>query len=52
MGALKLLIKELLKKCKPRNTSGSLSQRNKTGNYYRKKKRKRMDHNDLREIGR
>ena len=35
MGALKLLIKELLKKCKPRNTSGSLSQRNKTGNYYR-----------------
>ena len=37
MGALKLLIKELLKKCKPWNTSGSLSQRNKTGNYYRKK---------------
>ena len=35
MGAPKLLMKELLKKCKPWNTSGSLSQRNKTGNYYR-----------------
>ena len=35
MGALKILMKELLEKCKPQNTSGSLSQRNKTGNYYR-----------------
>ena len=35
MGALKILMKELLKKCKPQNTSGSLSQRNKTGNYCR-----------------
>ena len=52
MGALKILMKELLEKCKPQNTSGSLSQRNKTGNYYRGKKKKRMDRNDLREIGR
>ena len=29
MGAPKLLMIELLKKCKPQNTSGSLSQRNK-----------------------
>ena len=52
MGALKLLMIELLKKCKPQNTSGSLSQRNKTAIITGEKKKKRMDRNDLREIGR